>query len=154
MQTSCLICDRIRLIREETNPDFIVEMKTGYLVLGWHQFFKGYSIFFAKNHYEELYEMEAEERKGFLWEMSVVAEAISRAFKPSKMNYELLGNTDRHVHWHLFPRYADDPKPKRPVWEIDASITTSERVIPSPEERDRLIRMIRAELDKDGLNNL
>ncbi len=39
-----------------------------------------------------------------LEEMSLVAEAVYKVFKPEKMNYELLGNGDSHVHWHLFPR--------------------------------------------------
>lgn len=37
-------------------------------------------------------------------EMSIVAEAVSKAFYPEKMNYELLGMGDAHLHWHLFPR--------------------------------------------------
>jgi diadenosine tetraphosphate (Ap4A) HIT family hydrolase len=49
--------------------------------------------------------------------MSLVAEAMFRAFRPAKLNYELLGNTVPHLHWHLIPRYEDDPKPRIPVWE-------------------------------------
>lgn len=37
------------------------------------------------------------------------------------MNYELLGNGDSHLHWHLFPRVSGDieeygNKGKGPVW--------------------------------------
>jgi diadenosine tetraphosphate (Ap4A) HIT family hydrolase len=46
-----------------------------------------------------------------------VARAVDKAFSPRKMNYELLGNTVAHLHWHLFPRYEGDPNPNRPTWE-------------------------------------
>ena len=44
----------------------------------------------------------------FLEEMTIVAEAVSRAFGAEKMNYECLGNGDAHLHWHLFPRTTGD----------------------------------------------
>ena len=44
----------------------------------------------------------------FLEEMSIVAEAVSKAFNADKMNYELLGNGNTHLHWHLFPRKEGD----------------------------------------------
>lgn len=48
------------------------------------------------------------ERTLFLQEMSIVAEAASKAFGAEKMNYELLGMGDSHLHWHLFPcKYGD-----------------------------------------------
>lgn len=40
--------------------------------------------------------------------MADVAEAVKRAFGAEKMNCELLGNSDTHVHWHLFPRRQGD----------------------------------------------
>jgi len=49
-----------------------------------------------------------EERASFMNEMSVVAEAVARAFNPDKMNYELLGMGDAHLHWHLYPRRVGD----------------------------------------------
>ena len=41
----CLICERIDRIKSRTNPYFVKELETGYVVVGDHQHFKGYTIF-------------------------------------------------------------------------------------------------------------
>ena len=145
---SCLICERIALIETGDNPDFVAELETGYVVTGWHQFFRGYSIFFSKEHKEELHELDEMTRQNFLQEMSQVAEAICKAFKPAKMNYELLGNAERHLHWHLFPRHDNDPAPKGPVWRIDSAIRCAEETKPSKEELQKLKEELIVELEK------
>ena len=100
----CLICDRIEMIKNGTNPYFVKELETGYVVIGDNQHFYGYSLFLYKNHdYTELFQLDMEERTKFLQEMSIVAEATSKAFAPEKMNYELLGMGDAHLHWHRQP---------------------------------------------------
>ena len=105
----CLICDRIEMIKNGTNPYFVKELETGYVVIGDNQHFYGYSLFLYKNHdYTELFQLDMEERTKFMKEMSIVAEAASRAFHPEKMNYELLGMGDAHLHWHLYPRRKGD----------------------------------------------
>ena len=45
----CLICDRIKMIKEDRNPYFVKELKTGYVVIGDHQHFKGYTLFYARS---------------------------------------------------------------------------------------------------------
>jgi len=50
--------------------------------------------------------------------VSRLARALADVFDAAKMNYELLGNELPHVHWHLVPRGADDPAPRRPVWTV------------------------------------
>lgn len=117
----CLICNRIQLIKEGKNPYFVCELKTGYVVLGDHQRFKGYTLFLCKEHASELHFISKEFKTNFLEEMTLVAEAIYNVYKPDKMNYELLGNGDSHLHWHLFPRFDGDlgtygNNGKGPVW--------------------------------------
>ena len=33
---SCLICERIQMIKDGNNPYFVCELETGYVVLGDH----------------------------------------------------------------------------------------------------------------------
>jgi len=143
---NCLICQRIELIKKKKNPYFIKEFETGYAVLGDLQFFKGYCLLLCKLHKKELHELDKKFRMKFLKEMVVLAEAIYKAFKPKKLNYELLGNNDEHLHWHIFPRYSNDPNPKTPIWCIDKNIRCSEKTKPSKKEIETLKRKILKEI--------
>lgn len=148
MTPQCIPCQRIDQIKNGANPHFVIELETGYVVLGDHQFYKGYTIFLCKQHKNELHELDPEFRFLFLKEMSIVAEAVFKAFHPVKLNYELLGNTDDHMHWHIFPRHADDPLPKQPIWQLDKAIRTADSVRPSIEELRVLKDLLFVELQK------
>lgn len=137
----CLICDRIELIKQGKNPHFVKELETGYVVIGDGQYFKGYTLFLAKEHVTELHQMESETKIKFLEEMSIVQEAVAKAFQAEKMNIELLGNGNAHVHWHLFPRKAGDMKGyghngRGPVWWVPWEEMSSEEY--QPKENDLL----------------
>lgn len=137
----CLICERIELIKQGKNPHFVKELETGYVVIGDGQYFKGYTLFLAKEHVTELHQMEYETKIKFLEEMSIVQEAVAKAFQAEKMNIELLGNGDAHVHWHLFPRKAGDMKGyghngRGPVWGVPWEEMSSEEY--QPKENDLL----------------
>lgn len=121
MKSNCLICQRIQDIKNDKNPFFVKELKTGYVVLEDNQFYKGYTIFLCKKHVFELHELDEEFKNEFLKEMSNVSEAVFKAFKPVKLNYELLGNKDPHLHWHIIPRYKNDPNLQMPVWVMERS---------------------------------
>jgi diadenosine tetraphosphate (Ap4A) HIT family hydrolase len=88
----CLICKSIREIESKRNPYVLKACKTGYAVLGWHQYYEGYTLFLCKKHVFELHELVEPCRTTFLQEMATLAEAVYRAFKPVKLNYELLTN--------------------------------------------------------------
>lgn len=110
------------MIKEGMNKYFVYEMKSGYVVLGDSQFYKGYTLLLAKQHCSELHQLDQETKLLFLKEMSIVAEAVYNVFKPVKLNQELLGNREPHLHWHIFPRHEDDPNINNPVWIIDKAL--------------------------------
>ena len=149
----CLICERIRMINEGTNPWFVKELETGYVVIGDHQHFKGYTIFLCKEHKSELFQLDRGTRLRFLEEMSIVAEAAANAFGAEKMNYELLGNGDSHLHWHLFPRVSGDLEGygnngKGPVWWYPREKMYSSDNCPSEEALNEMKARLAEELDK------
>ena len=53
----------------------------------------------------------------YLMKVVFQVEAIMRkTMKPDKINLASLGNQVPHLHWHLIPRYANDPGFPAPVW--------------------------------------
>ena len=139
----CMICQRIQMIREGRNPYFVRELETGYVVLGDHQHFHGYTLFLCKEHQRELHHLPPAVKMKFLEEMALVTEAVAKAFDAEKMNVELLGNGDAHLHWHLFPRRANvlehyGNNGKGPVWWYPMEKMYADDQRPSQAELERM----------------
>jgi len=145
MNESCEICRRMARMSAD-NPYLIAELESGYAVLADNQHIPGYTIFVCKTCAPELHELESAARSRFLEDMALVAEATFRAFQPRKLNYELLGNSVSHLHWHLFPRYADDPNSAWPVWNNEAWMNAPKRTPIDPADLASMRDRVRAAL--------
>lgn len=143
----CLICERIEKIKNGTNPYFVKELETGYVVIGDHQYFKGYTLFLCKQHKAELFFLEDIFKERLLKEMSLVAQAVYHAFNANKINYELLGNSETHLHWHLFPRKPGDAETDGPVWLVAKEKLNNAATLPTQEELDLMKEKLNHELD-------
>ncbi len=148
----CMICERINMIKADENPWFVKELETGYVVIGDNQHFKGYTLFLCKDHVTELFHLEHSAKMKFLEEMSIVTHAVANAFGAEKMNCELLGNGDSHLHWHLFPRVKGDlgnygNNGKGPVWWYPMEKMYSPKNRPSPFELEKMKSSLRKELE-------
>jgi diadenosine tetraphosphate (Ap4A) HIT family hydrolase len=100
--------------------------------LGTWQYYHGYCLLVCRHHATELSQLDGTVRRAYLDEMCLLARAVEQAFRPLKLNYELLGNQVPHLHWHVFPRYADDPHSLKPVW------LALDRAGRDPQERSQL----------------
>jgi len=148
----CIVCDRIQLIKDNQNPYFVKELETGYVVIGDYQKFQGYTLFLCKQHEIELYDLEKDVMIKYLEEMSLVAKAVAKAFHAEKMNYELLGNGDTHLHWHLFPRVTGDlgkygNNGVGPVWMVPIEEIYDDKNKPTKEELRQLKESLVKELN-------
>lgn len=147
-ECNCAVCKRIEQIKQGHNPYFVRELETGYVVIGDYQRIKGYTLFLCKQHATELHFLEPEFRIRFLREMSLVAEAVFHAFRPDKLNYELLGVGNAvHMHWHIFPRRQGDTPNAGPVWKLDKTEMYNERYIPTETALDEMKKLLNQELE-------
>jgi diadenosine tetraphosphate (Ap4A) HIT family hydrolase len=116
----CPLCEKIVSLEGCASDDVVWQFPHSVAFLGPWQYYVGYCILVCRRHARELHELSESERRAYLEEMCLLAQAIHRCFEPDKLNYELLGNQVPHLHWHLFPRYRHDPNARHPVWlELD-----------------------------------
>ena len=112
----CPFCQKLSHVRELPHEEVVWQFPHSIALLGPWQYYQGYCILVARRHATELSQLGDVERAAYLDEMCRLARAIEVAFRPRKLNYELLGNQVPHLHWHLFPRFAGDPEALHPVW--------------------------------------
>lgn len=112
MTEECFMCTRL----SDNGPLFVADLPSSRVYFNEDQFFPGWVFVVLKRHAVELYDLDPGERAALIEDVTRVARALARVYRPVKMNYELLGNLVPHIHWHLVPRRADDPAPRRPVW--------------------------------------
>jgi diadenosine tetraphosphate (Ap4A) HIT family hydrolase len=79
------------------------DIQRGLSIAPWHG-----------RHVVEPTELGPDEASAFWRELLEIGRAIETTFRPIKMNYTLLGNEVPHLHAHIVPRYADDPRPGWP----------------------------------------
>jgi len=67
-------------------------------------------------HVKEMTDLDEGQRACFLQGVFAVETALRRLISPEKINLACLGNLTPHLHWHVIPRYADDPHFPMPIW--------------------------------------
>lgn len=105
---NCAYCMR------EENPKlldafgiFVCELRVSSLILFKEQSHPGRCIVAYKDHVSELVDLTDAERNTFFADVAQAARAIHAAFHPDKVNYGAYGDTGRHLHFHLVPKYKD-----------------------------------------------
>jgi diadenosine tetraphosphate (Ap4A) HIT family hydrolase len=114
VSNDCNFCQKLDAIDQLSANELVCELPYSVVLLGPWQRYQGYCIVVSRSHVTELSQLDT--RHLFLGEMCLVARAIETCFHPKKLNYELLGNQVPHLHWHVIPRYADDPDAANPIW--------------------------------------
>ena len=92
---------------------FAGEVSDAYLQRSGIQ--RGYTIcIWRGRHVAEPTELDPAEASAYWLEVLHVGRALEQQLQPVKLNYDVLGNSLPHLHTHVIPRYADDPRPGWP----------------------------------------
>jgi diadenosine tetraphosphate (Ap4A) HIT family hydrolase len=98
--------------------------------------YPGFTRVIVQRHARELTDLPAAERERLMRVVFALEEAVRDVMMPDKVNVASLGNMTPHVHWHVIPRFADDPHFPSPVW------AERRRAAPDrPERRARAARL-------------
>jgi diadenosine tetraphosphate (Ap4A) HIT family hydrolase len=71
-------------------------------------------VIWRGRHVAEPTELNDEEAHGYWRDLLIVGRTLEDVLRPIKTNYNVLGNAVPHLHTHIVPRYADDPRPGWP----------------------------------------
>lgn len=143
----CPFCKRLSNTDQEPPGELVWSFPNSVAFLGRWQHWQAYVVLVSKKHCREPIHLTPSELAGYTNEMYLVAKAIETAFKPNKLNYELLGNQVEHPHWHIFPRYAQEPEKLQPVWVVIHQAETA------PESEKEISRLELGELQRPDICN-
>ena len=69
-----------------------------------------------QTHVREMTDLAEAERQHLMTVVFAVESVVRQCFAPDKINLASLGNMTPHVHWHIIPRWQDDPHFPEPIW--------------------------------------
>jgi diadenosine tetraphosphate (Ap4A) HIT family hydrolase len=78
--------------------------------------YPGFCRVILNRHVREMTDLAGSERQRLMTVVFAAEAALRAILQPDKINLASLGNQVPHVHWHVIPRFADDPHFPNPVW--------------------------------------
>lgn len=78
--------------------------------------YPGFCRVILERHMREMTDLSAPERARLMEAVFAAEAALREVLAPDKINLASLGNVVPHLHWHVVPRYRDDPHFPRPIW--------------------------------------
>lgn len=95
---------------EKKGSVFIANLGISKFFLNKKQNFHGRPMIIFNRHVEEFEDLTEEELQMFMSDVKKAASAIKKSMKPDKLNHSMLGNTDAHLHWPIYPRRSSSWK--------------------------------------------
>lgn len=76
----------------------------------------GFCRVICNDHVREMTDLAPDRMARLMGAVFAVEDSLRTVLAPLKVNLASLGNVVPHVHWHVIPRWADDPQFPSPVW--------------------------------------
>lgn len=103
---SCAYCEKGEALAAYAVEIAKLDVSTLYLFK--EQSHPGRVIVAYDEHAGEIADLSDARRDAYMADVAKAARAVHAVFKPDKINYGAYGDTVRHLHFHLVPKYRDD----------------------------------------------
>ncbi len=80
--------------------------------------YPGYCRVIWNAHVAEMSDLDDAARAHCMAVVFAVERVLRATMQPLKINIASLGNKVAHVHWHVIPRFSDDPHFPEPLWGV------------------------------------
>jgi diadenosine tetraphosphate (Ap4A) HIT family hydrolase len=126
--------------------EFVAQLSASSLYLSTNQTYHGHcQLVFDPRHVARLDELSDDEWTAMSIDLRRAQIAILRTVNADHVNVESLGNIVPHLHWHIIPRYRDDPRWGLPIWRDSFEAMADTRL--SVPEREELVGALRRALE-------
>ena len=98
--------------------------------------YPGFCRVILNAHETEMTDLSEDDATRFMRVVFGVERSLRDVLAPEKINLASLGNMVPHLHWHVIPRFADDPHFPNAVW----SSRVRDSVRPLPAEFTAMLR--------------
>ena len=125
--------------------DLVARLAISSLYLTANQAYRGQCLLILDiRHATRPDDLSREEWGTFCADLYAAEVAIAKAVQPDHMNVAALGNVIPHLHWHIVPRYRDDPRWGAPIWPTNLKDMPNARLAGA--DRTQLLQEIRVGL--------
>lgn len=94
--------------RAANYPARVIQLRSGWVVMGERQIFAGYCLLLPDPVVPHLNSLPSEMRAQFLSDMAAVGDALLAVTAAARINYAIFGNVDPALHAHIFPRHSTE----------------------------------------------
>lgn len=113
---NCAFCT---IQRDDQNSTWILNLTYGSLFLNLNQSYLGRCLYVPFEHYKDLSTIDETDYMNYNQEVLFASNVIRNCVNADLVNIAMLGNKVAHVHWHIIPRYKNDPNWGNPPWPND-----------------------------------
>lgn len=103
------VSKQVEAARAGLEPALICQVPSGWVVLCSMQYLRGYCILLPDVVVPSLNDLTRQQRERYLYDMSIVGDALLEATGAYRINYAIMGNSDQVLHAHIVPRYLTEP---------------------------------------------
>jgi diadenosine tetraphosphate (Ap4A) HIT family hydrolase len=145
--SDCYLCPTGLAKNADITPIATLTVSTLYLTVD--QRFRGNSVLVLADHVTGLDALAEYAYTAYMGDLRLSVVAIRKSLHPDHMNVALLGNTCPHLHWSIVPRYRDDCRWGRPVWEESLLQDMKDRPVTLTDgDRSNVMEQIRGQLGR------